>query len=312
MQVIATIVPIFFVIFLGWVARKRRFITPEFLGPANRLVYFLSMPALIFSSIAKASFNEQFDALVLFLTLLAAVLLYAGAHLVARIAKMVPARAGAFIQCSGHGNLGYIGLPIALYYLGESGLARAGIIAGFLMILQNLLSVISLQLYDRADKKMPDFKSLGKKIVGNPVIVGAMAGIVVSALEIPLPRVVRQSIDILGGLAPPMALLLIGASLSMQLIRTHLLPSLVAVSFKLIVLPAAGLLLFSSFHLPASTYLPALILLCSPTATIAYVMAKEMHGDAEFTVAAVSAGTLFSAITFIAWLTFVSVYCKSV
>jgi malate permease and related proteins len=308
MQVVATIIPIFFVIFLGWVARKRSFITPEFLGPANRLVYFLSMPALIFSSIAKASFNEQFDALVLFLTLSAAVLLYAGAHLFAGIARMAPARAGAFVQSSGHGNLGYIGLPIALYYLGESGLAKAGIICGFLMILQNLLSVISLQLYDRTNKKAPGLKAIVKKIVGNPVIIGAMAGILVSALEISLPMVIRQSIDILGGLAPPMALLLIGASLSMQLIRTYLVPSLIAVTFKLIVLPAAGLLLFSLFHVPAASYLPALILLCSPTATIAYVMAKEMHGDADFTVATISAGTLFSAITFIVWLTLVSLY----
>jgi predicted permease len=53
-------------------------------------------------------------------------------------------------------------------------------------------------------------------------------------------------------------------------------------------------------------YLPALILLCTPTATISYVMAKEMHGDADFAVATISASTLFSSVTFMIWLAGVS------
>lgn len=308
MQVIATIIPIFVVIFLGWVARKRGFITPEFLEPANRLVYYLSIPALIFSSIAKASFHEQFDGLVLFLTLFVVTLVYTGTHFLAKVLKMSPARAGAFVQSAGHGNLGYIGLPIALYYMGQAGLAKAGIICGFLMILQNLLSVITLQLHATAARRMPGFRTLIKKLLGNPVILGAMAGIAVSAMELPIPRVIQQSLDIIGGLAPPMALLLIGASLSMQLMQAYLRPALGAVILKLIILPAGGLLLFSLCHVRPDSYLPALILLCSPTATIAYVMAKEMSGDADFAVATISASTLFSALTFISWLAMVSVY----
>jgi hypothetical protein len=34
---------------------------------------------------------------------------------------------------------------VAFYFMGESGLAKAGILAGFLMILQNVLSVLALQ-----------------------------------------------------------------------------------------------------------------------------------------------------------------------
>ena len=306
MEVIVTITPIFVIIFLGWVVRKKGFITPEFLEPANRLVYYISIPALIFNSIAKASFQEQFDSKVLFLTLLAATMLYAIADLLARLGKMNPARAGAFVQSSGHGNLGYIGLPIALYYLGDAGLAKAGIICGFLMILQNLMSVIVLQLHDTSENRLPGIPSLIRKLLGNPVIIGAMAGIVASALAIPIPIVIGKSLDILGGLAPPMALLLIGASLSMKLIRNYLFPTLGAVFLKLFFLPGLGLLLFHIFSLTPENYLPALILLCSPTATIAYVMAKEMNGDAEFAVATISASTLFSSISFMLWLAIIA------
>jgi predicted permease len=48
--------------------------------------------------------------------------------------------------------------------------------------------------------------------------------------------------------------------------------------------------------------IPALILLASPTATVTYVMARELHGDAEFAGAAISASTSLSALSFVFWL----------
>jgi predicted permease len=300
MEVITTITPIFIIILLGWVARKKGFITPDFLEPANRLVYYLSIPAMIFHSISRASFREQFNPMLLLLTLLAAATVYILADLLARILKMNPARGGAFVQSSGHGNLGYIGLPIALYYLGDSGLARAGIICGFLMILQNLMSVIVLQLHN--EKQFPGIQPVITKLLKNPVIISAMAGIAFSALNLHIPAIIGSSLTILAGLAPPMALLLIGASISMKLIREYLRPTLGAVAMKLLFLPSLGLLLFRLFGFTSAEFLPAMILLCSPTATLAYVMAKEMKGDADFAVATISASTLFSSITFMLWL----------
>ena len=139
MQVFSTIIPIFAVVILGCFARRRGFIPEAFLGPANRLVFYLAIPALIFRSIAKASFHVQFNATVLLITIGAAILVYASAWLIGRFIHWPTSRTGTFIQCSGHGNLGYIGLPVALYFLGENGLIKASIIAGFLMILQNTL-----------------------------------------------------------------------------------------------------------------------------------------------------------------------------
>ena len=306
MEVIVTIIPIFIVIILGWVVRKRGFINADFLNPANRLVYYFSIPAMVFNSIARASFHEQFDGTVLFITLFSAFVAYAISFGISRLMNMAPTRAGAFVQSSGHGNLGYIGLPIAFYYLGEQGLVRASIICGFLMILQNLLSVIALQLSDSETRKSLSFFDLIKKLTGNPVIIGAMCGIAVSALEIPIPQVIGRTLQILGGLAPPMALLLIGASISMKLIREYIRPTFGAVVIKLIFLPACGWLLFTLFGIDSVDFLPAIILLASPTATIAYVMAREMHGDADFAVATISASTLFSSITFMVWLALLS------
>ena len=71
---------------------------------------------------------------------------------------------------------------------------------------------------------------------------------------------------------------------------------------KLLLLPGFGYALYRLFDLPSQDFLPGLILLASPAATISYVMAKEMGGDPDFAVASISASTLLSSVTFTIWL----------
>ena len=304
MQVVSTIIPIFAVVILGWFARRRGFMPPEFLGPANQLVYYLAIPALIFRAISKASFDTQFNMTVLLITLSSAVLAYGSAWLIGRLTGWPKSRIGAFIQCSAHGNHGYIGLPVAFYFLGPSGMAKAAILAGFLMILQNVLSVLALQAASVGDIDLrAKLRSIAEKLMHNPVILSALAGVAASAYRVPIPQPFQRVLDILSGLAPPMSLLLIGASLSVAVMRQNFLSVLGAVTIKIVALPLAGLAFFLLFGLTPAQFLPGLILLATPTATVAYVMARELSGDEEFAGAAISASTLASALTYIVWLT---------
>ncbi len=278
------------------------FIRKEFLEPANRLVYYLAIPAMIFRSIAQTSLKTQFDITVIAVTLLAVIASFVVVWSAGAIFRVKKSQLGTFVQSSVHGNLGYIGLAVAFYYLGSDGLTRASIIAGFVMILQNLLAVTALQSFGpRGLGARKWLKSLGK-IAGNPVIISALAGIVFSVAAIPIPVVVDRSLKILAGMALPMALLVIGASLSFEQIWQRIIPVCTTGMFKLLLLPGIGFMLYTFFDVSAYDYLPGLILLASPTATIAYVMAKEMNGDADFAGAAISLSTLLSGVTFIIWL----------
>jgi len=71
---------------------------------------------------------------------------------------------------------------------------------------------------------------------------------------------------------------------------------------KLLLLPGLGLFIYRLSGLSLHDYLPGLILLASPSATLTYVMAKEMGGDTDFAVAAISLSTMLSALTFTLWL----------
>lgn len=302
MDILNTIIPMFTVIFIGWIARRKGLISTAFLGPANRLVFHLAIPAMIFRAISQGNFTRDFNPSVVLITLASVLTVFCFLWIAGWAVRLERRRFATVIQSAFHGNLGYIGLAVAYYYLGDEGLARASILAGFIMILQNLLAVIVLQWYGDAESGGIGARRVIMGIAGNPVIVSAMAGILFSATGMPLPIILERAFKILGDLALPLALLLIGAGLTFHLMRSRPMALISSSVVKLGLLPGLGYFLYRFFGVPAGGYLPAIILLACPTATIAYVMAAEMNGDTEFAAAAISASTAFSAVTFTLWL----------
>jgi predicted permease len=302
MDIVTTIISIFIIIILGWFLRWKGFIPPEFLGPANRLVYYMAIPALIFHFISKATLKTQFDVMVLAITLLSVLFAFAVAWGVGLIYRIQRGQLGTFIQASFHGNLGYIGLAMAYYFLGNKGFVSASIIAAFVIILQNFLAVIALQFNSDNTSVKGNTLDVFLRILGNPVILSAIAGILFSLSGLRMPFIIDRIIDMLSSIALPMALLVIGASLSFELMQLRTLRVFSTGIMKLILLPGLGLTLYRLFGLASQDYLPGLILLASPTATITYMMAKEMDGDTDFAVSAISTSTMFSALTFTLWL----------
>ena len=71
MQLVATIVPIFIIVLLGWGVHRRGFLPTGFIEPANRLVYYVAIPAMIFQSIAKSTLSDWFNPLVIIPPLIA-------------------------------------------------------------------------------------------------------------------------------------------------------------------------------------------------------------------------------------------------
>ena len=302
MNISSTIIPIFILILLGWIVKRKGFITPQFLDQANRLVYHLAIPAMIFRAISRTDFYAQFNPCVLGSTLFAILVVFMIAWLTGRIFRMKRVMLGSFIQTSFHGNLGYIALAVAYYFLGNEGLIRTSIIAGFAVILQNLLAVVALQTFSDSRPSGGNKHKILMTVLGNPIIISAMAGICCSVLSIPIPLIIDRALDILSGLALPLALLIIGATLSFKLMKSRVAFLFSSSMFKLLILPALGFILFKGFDQSPPEYLPGLIILAAPTATVSLVIAKEMGGDPDFAVAAISMSTMLSAVTLSLWL----------
>ena len=301
-HVLNTIIPVFAIILLGWVIRSWGFLPDSLIQPLNRIVYYLAIPAMIFREVAGATFQAHFNPFLLVGTLIP-VIVVAAISLGLGLFLSVPRYdLGTFLQSSFHGNLGQIGLAVAYYLLGKEGLTTASILAGFLMLLQNILAVLSLQWCSPGSKTGHRAWFFFKKVCGNPIIIATLMGIVFSLARIPLPETIERSLSILSGMALPLALLVIGASLSFSVIRSQVRLALGSGLLKLLILPMLGIWIYRWFGLASAQFLPGLILLASPTATVTYVMASEMKGSTQLASAAVSMSTLISSFTFVLWL----------
>jgi predicted permease len=302
LTILENISPVFVVIALGFFSRRMGFLPDSFISSANRLVYFIAIPILVYSEISKGSFSQSFNGIQIAATFAAVALVACVVLLLARFMKISPGGTATFAQSSFHSNLGYMGLAVAFYSLGTEGRAAASVLAGFLILFQNFLS-IGIYTFTASGARGLDLKLMGK-FLGNPIILATLLGLVSSAAGFRFPPFIHRSFDIVSHMALPLALLIIGGSLKAAPAKRVQLVA-ISTAFKLLVLPFIGLLLFRAAGLGTVPTLIGVILISSPSATLSYVMASEMGGKPDLAAAAVTVSTVLSLFSYTFWIALV-------
>ena len=100
-----------------------------------------------------------------------------------------------------------------------------------------------------------------------------------------------------------MALLSLGASLRFDKIGNGIKTILASNLFKLVVNAAIILPIAVMMGLREGHLIALLIMTASPCTVTAYIMARSMGGDAEFSSGSVMMSTLLSTVTITFWLT---------
>jgi len=290
------VLPVFLVVGLGYGLKRSPLLDETFLFQLNRLVYYLALPLLLFYKIASADFSVSFDP---FLVGGMAVVVAAGFLLTYCFAVMCGYSQevrGTFSQCAFRGNLAYIGLAIVFNAYGESGLATAGMLLGFIVPLLNFFSIVALLLPHRQSRLRPTL--FAKQIVLNPLIVACFAGTLWSLLQLPFPMVLDKALYIATGMALPLALISIGASFSLQKLRGDLGTAFWACGWKLVVMPVMAALLLTTLGVQGENLAVGVLFAGTPTATAAYIFTQQMRGDAELAGAIIMLTTLLSIVSY--------------
>ena len=305
MDVALNILPVFLVIFLGAGAKQLGFFPDVFVKAANRVVFYIGIPALLFIKLSSAPFHETFDMNLALISSLSVCIVWLLSLVFVRLKIVSPlgsASAASFIQTSMHGNIGYIGLAVVFYSLGNTGLSIASFLAPFIIISQLILSIVSFNIYSgRKRQKITSFIKILKNIFLNPIVISSLVGIIFSFFGLKLPNFLHRFLEIVSGMALPMALLIIGASLSLSIMSKNLYWLLSSSLLKLLLLPGLGVMLLHNAGVHPFSIEVAATLLGAPTATVSVIMSSEMEGDAEFASTAITLSTLLSAITLCLW-----------
>ena len=298
MAIIETIAPIFVIIIFGAVLQWRGYLKGHFVEETSRFVYLFPLPVLIFTGIVKTSIQDV-TASHIAVAIIPIAIILGIAFSVGFAIGLRRGRLGSFIQTTFHGNVTYIGLALLFYMLGDEGLKRGSILVGILILVNNSLAIAVLSW--TSDQHGGVRRAL-LSVVRSPVIVATFAGLAVLYAAVPIPAVIMRSMSILANIALPMALILIGASISPGTIRQSLKLSILASALKLLLLPGIALAFCKIFHIPSQEALPAIMLLATPTAVSTYVMAREMGGDTDLASGSVTLSTLLSPLAFVLWI----------
>ncbi len=263
--------PILVLLLLGIAFRRTGFIDAHFIHIANSFVFNITLPCMLFFSLASTPLSQSTNLpLFIFGTLftLASIILF-GLLSLKLIAK---GKRGVFIQGAFRGNLGIIGIALTLNAYGPESLAVASLYMALISIIDNPMSVFLLK---------PKGQLSFKPIITNPILIAVTLGLISSALQLNIPNFIQQTGQYLAQMTLPLALICIGGSLYWQNFRQHHHDVIWATFGKLILMPLIGTSLAIALGFRGQDLGILYLMLSAPTAVSSYIMAQKMtaHGN---------------------------------
>jgi len=301
MLVINSLVPVFALILLGGILRKGGFLTEEITTGMNKLAYWVALPVLLFHKLSQSPLGAG-NAGLIFQTLFAATILAALlAWLVAQIIRAPLKSTGVIVQAALRGNLAFVGLPIVLFVIStlpkpEQSYIESSVVLAITLtiIVYSLLSVVVLVYFDREEGGEINKKLFWATVIKNPLAIGCITGVAANCSQIEIPLILARICEALSPAAFPVALLGIGSQLAATQVRKHVGWATIASTIKTVFAPTAGYFVGRALGL-SGTELQVAVLFCAmPTAVSSYILAEQLHANADLAASSVVICTVLS------------------
>lgn len=287
--------PDFAMIAAGFVMVRTQWLGRSFWEGAEKLVYFVFFPALLFAAISRSNLALGQTAAVVQIAIFTMLIASALGLLTRFIPGLSRTDWASGVQCAFRFNT-YIAFAVASRAAGSEGLALMAVTVGFTVPLANLLAVSFL-----ANTFHP--ARLLKELSRNPLILGTVAGLAANLLSLHPPEIIYNLLDRASSAALALGLLCVGAGLSFAGIQNNAgrIQAVAITGIKLLVLPAIAWGLCIWLGVTGMQRDLAILFAAMPTATSSYILAVRMGGNGPLTAGLVSLSTLVSMATITAW-----------
>jgi malonate transporter and related proteins len=287
------ILPDFALMLLGLLLAHRLGFDRGFWKGAEKLVYYVLFPPLLFNAIVHSEFSITGDVKVLGITLGAFGLTAAFGFLAYPLLRPPGDVFASCVQTAFRYN-SYIGLAFAQSLFGARGVALMALIVAFVVPLANMLAVYALARQQRI--------GVWRQLVRNPLIIATVLGLLCNQFGVHIPGPLAMFLGRLGTASLALGLICIGAGLTLAAVHEN--RGLIAyfVVAKLLVFPAlawAGVLLFGLEGVRAQV---VMLFAALPTASSSYVLAARMGGKAASVAVIITVQTCLSIVTLPLWV----------
>lgn len=300
MSIVETILPLFALVLLGFVAIRSGYVSSDHIAPVGDFVVKIALPALIFDALTGAPLGDAINWSFVLGYGGASLLVFAFGLAAALAALRMPLSQAGMIGLGMSGsNSGFMGYPIALSVIG----APAAPILAQCMLVENLLIIpFAVALAETAGTggDRGPARALARaagQVARNPIVVALCAALVVAAVGIPIPSPASKAIDMLAGIAAPVALFVVGGTVaSLPLAGMYRHVGLV-VAGKLLVHPLAVLAALANMPgIDPTTLTGGMIFASAPMLSV-FPLLGQRAGLRMLTATALLVATVASFVT---------------
>ncbi len=296
-MVFESLVAVFALIGLGWYLRQFNILNASQWPAIERLTYLVLFPAVIIQTLGSAKLaGVPFAALAM--TLVTTIVIMSAIMLALRPMLMSRGISGPAYTSIFQGALrwnSFVALALAGALLGSPGLA---LMAVAIVAMVPLLNIICVWVLSRDASGRPVRPgAMAKAIIANPFIWSSAIGLALNPAYAMLPKALVLGLDVLSRSGLAVGLLVVGSGLELARLARPGLPHIAATVTKLLLMPAIVILCASLFGLTGNARTIAIVTAAMPTATAAYILARQMGGDAELMAEITTLQTLLALAT---------------
>jgi len=294
MLIINTLLPIFLLISLGYFFKKIKFPDESFWKHLDRFNYFVLFPALLFYKLSSANIKNIVSYDFIIVTVIALVIISILVIMINKFFKFEKSAFTSIYQGAIRFNT-YVFLALTDALLSAEGFVTGLLLMTFIIPFINVLCISVFSVY--VPKNKITVISFLKSIITNPLIVACLFGGVFSILGLSFPTLIENTLSILTTAALPLGLLSVGVGLHLKEIRETKMAVVLSSVGKLLVLPTIMYIICLVFGIKNETMTLLVLFAAMPTASSAYVLARELGGDLKLISAIISIQVIVSIFT---------------
>jgi malonate transporter and related proteins len=293
--VFASLIPTFLIIATGWLCRTTNFVSDQQWAGLERATYVIFFPALIIDTLARADLSSV-PVLGVGGALVGSILFMAGLMLalrplLARYAGIDGPSFTSIFQGATRWNT-FVALAVAGSLFGQRGIALIAVAIAAMVPLLNLLAFSIFIRFAGRPRQSP--KDILRSFATNPFIWSCAIGLTLNLIVPPLPKPIITYIDLMGRAALAAGLLIVGAGLDIRRLAKPGLPHVLTAGLKLVLMPVMAVLLASFAGVSGDDLIVTIIASSVPSAAAAYVLARQMGGNAPLMAEILTLQTLLA------------------
>ncbi|MGK5695494.1 AEC family transporter [Streptomyces sp. URMC 128] len=262
------------VIGVGYLISRRGYLGDGGREVLTKLAFHVASPALLFTTLAQADLSVIFSDRLLVTAMSTAAV--AGVFVAVGAARgWGTGRTTIGALCSSYVNSGNLGIPIAVYVLGDASLVAPVLLFQLVGVTPVALTVLDLA---SGGEKRPLWQRLLTPL-RNPIALGSLAGVAASASGLHVPGPLMDPLTLIGNMSVPAVLLAFGISLrgsTLPLRGAERAPVLLAVTLKAVIQPlVAWALAAGVFGLHGASLLDVVVTSALPAAQNLFTYASS-------------------------------------